>query len=71
MPASVSLIPRECAKQDQAVADGFGKSTQKVWGKKFYPPSEGVCLGDAIELVVTDREKLAGEQATQGPRIGV
>lgn len=37
MLASVRLIPQEFAKQDQAVAGGFGKYTQKVRGKEVLP----------------------------------
>lgn len=37
MPASITLIPQEFAKQDQAVAGGFRKYTQKVQDKEVLP----------------------------------
>lgn len=52
MPATVRLIPQECDKQDQAVADGFGKYT----GARSLPLCvRVVCLGDAVKVVVTER----------------
>lgn len=35
---------RMCAKQDQAVAGGFGKCTQKVWARRSFTLHVEVCV---------------------------
>jgi hypothetical protein len=44
MLASIRLIPQEFAKQDQAVAGGFEKFTQKARSKEVLPSCVRNCV---------------------------